>query len=318
MPGAGLAGQVRAGQERAVARAITVVERGGLEAEALLAALRGSDTAAWRVGLTGAPGVGKSSLTQALGLALREEGERVAVLAVDPSSPYSGGALLGDRVRMPELLRRGAFVRSMATRGALGGLSAAAGDALDVLDAAGFPWVLVETVGVGQDEVDVASTVDTVVVVTVAGLGDDIQAAKAGILEIADIFVVNKADRPGAEAQVAALEGMLELQPAGEWRPPVIRASARSGEGIAELRQAIGRHRVFLEANGRRAARRHRQAAERILRLVAALASERVRRDFQAMLEQAVGAVMQGRQDVHGAARRLFASLQGVGAAREA
>lgn len=318
MPGAGLAGQVRAGQERAVARAITVVERGGLEAEALLAALRGSGTAAWRIGLTGAPGVGKSSLTQALGLALREEGERVAVLAVDPSSPYSGGALLGDRVRMPELLRRGAFVRSMATRGALGGLSAAAGDALDVLDAAGFPWVLVETVGVGQDEVDVASTVDTVVVVTVAGLGDDIQAAKAGILEIADIFVVNKADRPGAEAQVAALEGMLELQPAGEWRPPVIRTSAKNGEGIAELRGAIGRHRVFLEANGRRAARRHRQVAERILRLVAALASERVRRDFQAMLEEAVAAVTQGRQDVHGAARRLVASLQGVGAAREA
>lgn len=315
MPGVGLARQVRTGQERAVAKAISVVERGGIEAEALLATLRGSGWGAWRIGITGAPGVGKSSLTQSLGLALREEGERVAVLAVDPSSPYSGGALLGDRLRMAELLRHGAFVRSMATRGALGGLSAAAGDALDVLDAAGFPWVLVETVGVGQDEVDVASMVDTVVVVTVAGMGDDIQAAKAGILEIADVFVVNKVDRPGAEAQVAALEGMLELQPGGDWRPPVIRTSARTGEGIAELRQAVGRHRTFLEAEGRRAARRHQQMAERILRLVAALASDRVRRDFDAMLEDAVAAVRQGRQDVRGAARRLFASLQGVGAA---
>lgn len=314
----GLAEQVEAGQERAVAKALTLVERGGLEAEALLAALRGLGTGGWRIGLTGAPGVGKSSLTQALGLALREEGAGVAVLAVDPSSPFSGGALLGDRVRMPELLRRGAFVRSMATRGALGGLSAAAADALDVLDAAGFPWVLVETVGVGQDEVDVATAVDTVVVITVAGLGDDIQAAKAGILEIADIFVVNKVDRPGADAQVAALEGMLELQSAGEWRPPVVRTSAKSGEGIVELREAVARHRAFLEAGERRAARRHRQVAERILRLVAALASERVRRDFHAVLDDAVSAVIQGRQDVHAAARRLFARLQGAGHAGEA
>ena len=250
-------------------------------------------------------------------MALREEGHSVAVLAVDPSSPFTGGALLGDRVRMPELLRRGAFVRSMATRGALGGLSAAAGDALDVLDAAGFSWVLVETVGVGQDEVDIAGVADTVVVVTVAGLGDDIQAAKAGILEIGDIFVVNKVDRPGADAQVAALEGMLELQTEGEWRPPIVRTSATSGEGIAELQQAIARHRAFLETGQRRAARRHRQLAERVQRLVAALACERVRRDFHAVLEEAVHGVMNGRLDVHAAARRLFARLQGVGHAGE-
>ncbi len=314
----GLPEQVQAGQERAVARALTLVERGGLEAEALLAALRPSGGGGWRVGLTGAPGVGKSSLTQALGVALREEGHGVSVLAVDPSSPFSGGALLGDRVRMPELLRRGAFVRSMATRGALGGLSAAAADALDVLDAAGFPWVLVETVGVGQDEVDVAGVVDTVVVVTVAGLGDDIQAAKAGILEIADIFVVNKVDRPGAEAQVAALAGMLELQSEGDWRPPIVRTSARSGEGIAELRHAVARHRTFLEAGQRRTARRNRQVAERIQRLVTALAGERVRRDFHAVLDEAVRGVIEGRLDVHAAARRLFARLQGAGQAGDA
>lgn len=308
----GLAQQLGAGKERAVAKALTLVERGGLEAEALLAGLRGRGGGGWRIGLTGAPGVGKSSLTQALGLALRDEGHGVAVLAVDPSSPFSGGALLGDRVRMPELLRRGAFVRSMATRGALGGLSAAAADALDVLDAAGFPWVLVETVGVGQDEVDVATAVDTVVVVTVAGLGDDIQAAKAGILEIADIFVVNKVDRPGAEAQVAALEGMLELQSEGDWRPPIVRTSAKSGEGIDELRKAVARHRAFLETGERRAARRGRQVAERIQRLVAALAAERVRRDFRAVLDDAVRRVSDGRWDVHAAARRLFARLQGT------
>ncbi len=309
----GLAEKVQGGQERAVAKALTLVERGGLEAEALLAALRGRGGGGWRVGVTGAPGVGKSSLAQALGVLLREEGEGVAVLAVDPSSPFTGGALLGDRVRMPELLRRGAFVRSMATRGALGGLSAATADALDVLDAAGFDWVLVETVGVGQDEVDVAGVVDTVVVVTVAGLGDDIQAAKAGILEIGDVFVVNKADRPGAEVQVAALEGMLELQAEGEWRPPVVRTSAVSGEGIAELRQAIARHRAFLQSEERRLARRYRQVAQRLERLVAALASERVRRDFHAVLNEAVSDVIEGRVDVHAAARRLFARLQGAG-----
>jgi LAO/AO transport system kinase len=308
----GLAEKVQAGQERAVAKALTLVERGGLEAEALLAALRGCAGGGWRVGVTGAPGVGKSSLTQALGVALREEGAGVAVLAVDPSSPFTGGALLGDRVRMPELLRRGAFVRSMATRGALGGLSAAAADALDVLDAAGFPWVLVETVGVGQDEVDVAGVVDTVVVVTVAGLGDDIQAAKAGILEIGDIFVVNKADRPGADAQVAALEGMLELQAEAEWRPPIVRTSATSGEGVAELRQAITRHRAFLDSGQRRAARRHRQLAERLQRLVGALVCERLRRDFHAVLEETVRGVMDGHLDVHAAARRLLARMQGV------
>lgn len=311
----GLAELVAAGQPRAVARALTLVERGGLEAEALLAALRGRREGAWRVGLTGAPGVGKSSLVQALGLELGVGGKRLAVLAVDPSSPFTGGALLGDRVRMPELARAGAFVRSMATRGALGGLSAATADALDVLDAAGFDWVIVETVGVGQDEVDVAAAVDTVVVVTVAGLGDDIQAAKAGILEIADIFVVNKADRPGFEAQVTALAGMLELQPEWDWRPPIVATSARTGEGIAELAAAVARHREYLHQAARRAARRRRQVAERLERLIAALAVERLRRDFHAAWEDEIEGVLAGRWEVHTAARRLLGRLGGRGAA---
>lgn len=314
----GLSEQVAQGQERALAKALTLVERGGLDAEALLASLKGRRKEAWRVGLTGSPGVGKSSLTQALGLAVRAHGEKVAVLAVDPSSPFTGGALLGDRLRMAELLRAGAFVRSMATRGALGGLSAATADALDVLEAAGFQWVLVETVGVGQDEVDVASAADTVVVITVAGLGDDIQAAKAGLMEIADIFVVNKVDRPGADAQVAALEGMLELQPPGEWRPPIVRTSAKSGEGIHELWQAVLRHREYLSVGERRAQRRTRQVAERLQRLVAAMASERVRRDFHALWQEAVQGVIEGRWEVHAAARQLLSRLQGAASATPA
>ncbi len=208
--------EVLAGDARGVARALTLVERGGREAEELLGALRGRLGRARTVGITGRAGGGKEHAGRRPSASRSSHGgARVAVLAVDPSSPFSGGALLGDRVRMPDFLERGGVVRSMATRGALGGLAVAASDALDVLDAAGFDWVLVETVGVGQDEVEIAGEVETVVLVTVAGMGDDVQAAKAGVMEIADIFAVNKADRPGAEGQVAAIEGTLALAPSG-------------------------------------------------------------------------------------------------------
>jgi LAO/AO transport system kinase len=220
------------------------------------------------VGVTGPPGAGKSTLVDRLAGALRARGETVGVLCVDPTSPYSGGALLGDRIRMQGLATDpGVFIRSMATRGALGGLARATRDAVDVLDAAGFDWVLVETVGVGQDEVDVVASVDTVLVVTVPGLGDDIQAIKAGILEIADVFVLNKADREGAERAMRDLALVLSLaeeMSAEDWLPPIVRTVASRGEGIGELVAAIERHRAWMAAGGRLAARRKAQLELRV------------------------------------------------------
>jgi len=295
-----------AGDILGVAKALSVVERGGPDAEELLTGLRGRVGRARTVGITGAPGVGKSTLVQSLGTALLGRGERVAVLAVDPSSPFSGGALLGDRVRMPDFLAAGGFVRSMATRGALGGLAVAASDALDVLDAAGFEWVLLETVGVGQDEVDVAGEVETVVVVTVAGLGDDVQAAKAGVMEIADVFAVNKADRPGVEAQVAAIEGMLALAPPAAWRPPVVRTTATTGEGVEDLLAAVLEHQRFLDGGQRRQEARRRRARRRVERLLSALIQERMRTGHRAALAAALAEVGEGAVDPYTAARRLL------------
>jgi LAO/AO transport system kinase len=295
-----------AGDTRGVAKALSVVERGGREAEELLRGLRGRVGRARSVGITGAPGVGKSTLVQSLGLALLKREERVAVLAVDPSSPYSGGALLGDRVRMPDFLSAGGFVRSMATRGALGGLAVAASDALDVLDAAGFDWVVLETVGVGQDEVDVASEVETVVVVTVAGMGDDVQAAKAGVMEIADVFAVNKADRSGADAQVAAIEGMLALAPPAEWRPPVVRTTATTGEGVEGLLAAMLEHQHFLDGGQRRREAHRRRARRRVERLLSALIQERMRTAHREALALALAEVGEGDVDPYTAARRLL------------
>jgi GTPase len=294
---------------RSVAKALSVVERGGGEAEELLRTLRGRVGRARTVGITGAPGVGKSTLVQTLGLALLKRGERVAVLAVDPSSPFSGGALLGDRVRMPDFLSAGGFVRSMATRGALGGLAVAASDGIDVLDATGFDWVVVETVGVGQDEVDVAGEVETVVVVTVAGLGDDVQAAKAGVMEIADIFAVNKADRPGVDAQVAAIEGMLALAPPGEWKPPVVCTTATTGDGVDGLPAAILEHQHFLDQGQRRREARRRRACRRVERLLAALIQERMRTSHHEALAAALAEVGRGDVDPYSAARRLLDGL---------
>jgi LAO/AO transport system kinase len=295
-----------AGDARGVAKALSVVERGGREAEELLRGLRGRLGHARTVGITGAPGVGKSTLVQSLGLALLGRGERVAVVAVDPSSPFSGGALLGDRVRMPALLAAGGFVRSMATRGALGGLAVAASDALDVLDAAGFEWLLLETVGVGQDEVDVAGEVETVVVVTVAGLGDDVQAAKAGVMEIADVFAVNKADKPGVEAQVMAIEGMLALAPPAEWRPPVVPTTATTGEGVEGLLTAMLEHQRFLDRGEHRQEAHRRRARRRVERLLTALIQERMRSMDAEALSAVFAEVGEGTVDPYTAARRLL------------
>jgi LAO/AO transport system kinase len=308
-----LADEVVAGDVRAIARALSLVERGGADAEELLAALAGRSRRSGTLGVTGAPGVGKSTLVQALGLALRRDGARVAVLAVDPSSPFSGGALLGDRIRMAALASEGAYVRSMATRGALGGLTAATADALDVLQAAPFDWILVETVGVGQDEVDVAGEVDTVCVVTVPGLGDDVQAVKAGLYEVADLFVVNKADTGMADEVAAVLEAMLEAAPAGPWRVPVLRVSARDGDGVDRLLECVREHQTFLGRNGRRAGLRQSRAVRRLERVVGAMAWAGVQARGGDVLDRVAGQVAAGEVDVYRGARLLLDGVRREG-----
>ncbi len=244
---ASLAAAVRAGDLRAMARAISLVEDDHPQAHALLAALHPHTGRAYLVGVTGAPGAGKSTLVDRLAAHLRAGGQTVGILAVDPTSPYTGGALLGDRIRMHRhVLDPGVFIRSMATRGHLGGLAQATADAALVLDAAGRDVVIIETVGVGQDEVEIVRTADVSVVVVVPGTGDDVQALKAGLMEIADVFVVNKADREGADRAVAAIESMLVLDAPhpGAWRPPIVRTTAVSGEGVDALWAAIGAFRA--------------------------------------------------------------------------
>ena len=243
---------LRAGNPRAVARAISAVERGGAEARQVIAAIFRYTGSAHVIGVTGAPGTGKSTLVNEIAKLYRRRGHRVGIVAVDPTSPFSGGAILGDRLRMQDLSGDdGVFIRSMATRGNLGGLASATSDAVKVLDAAGFEIILVETVGAGQSEVDIAKNALTTIVVDAPGMGDDIQAIKAGILEIADVLIVNKADHDSANSTVAALEMNLNLKPKAEndWRPPVLKTIAIKGEGVAEAVEWIGRHRAYLEAN---------------------------------------------------------------------
>ncbi len=260
---------VLAGERAAIARALRVVDDLPAASRALAGALHAQRKNAQVVGITGYPGSGKSTLCDALIQHLRATGKRVGVLAVDPSSPFSGGAILGDRIRMNRhTTDRGVFIRSLATRGALGGLSRAAYDSVRVLDAAGFEVILIETVGVGQDEVDVARLAETTVVVTVPGLGDDVQALKAGLLEVADLFVINKADREGVPDVERSLRQLLAMAPAKSgWQPRIVRTVALRDEGIGELWQAIAAHHDFArspEGAGRAAAQR-RDLFERLL-----------------------------------------------------
>ena len=274
-----LASQIVEGSTRALARGLTWVESGGARAEALCARLYPSTGRAQVVGLTGAPGSGKSTLARALALVARARGRTMGILAVDPSSPFTGGAILGDRIRMNDLaLDPGVFIRSMATRGALGGLSRAAADAVDLMDAAGLGLVLVETVGVGQDEVDVMRLAHTVIVVSAPGLGDDVQALKAGVLEIADVHVVNKADREGADRTVAELRAMLTLLPSAEgaWIPPVLPASAARDEGIEAIADALDSHMAYQKTSGELERRRQKIVTARVLRIAQDLVAEAV------------------------------------------
>jgi len=242
-----LSDAVRAGDVRALARAITLIENDSPQAAPLVQSLFAHTGRAYMVGITGPPGAGKSTLVDRLTTELRRRHQTVGIVAVDPTSPYTGGAILGDRVRMQSHAGdSGVFIRSMATRGQLGGLARATSEAAMVLDAAGKDVVLIETVGVGQDEVDIVRTSDVSVLTVVPGAGDDVQALKAGIMEIADIFVVNKADREGADRTAAGIEGMLNLKTyePGQWRPPVLLTEATAGKGVAELAAAIDRFRA--------------------------------------------------------------------------
>jgi LAO/AO transport system kinase len=260
-----------AGERRAIAKVLSLVEQGGVAAHEAVALLHARTGQAWTVGMTGAPGSGKSTLTDKLIARIRAEQFEVGVLAVDPTSPFSGGAILGDRVRMQEhSTDPGVFIRSMATRGHLGGLALATPQAIRVLDATGKQWIVVETVGVGQVEVEIAGQADTAVVVVNPGWGDAVQAAKAGLMEIADVFVVNKADRAGASETVRDLQGMLEMAGALAWRPPVVCTTATTGDGVDELWDAIQQHRAFLEADGRIVERRRERQVDELRAIVRA------------------------------------------------
>ncbi len=282
VPSAALVGRVAAGDVRSAGRLISRAESGNVEARAALAEIYRRAGTAHVIGLTGVPGSGKSTLVARMTTALRARGDKVGIVAVDPSSPYSGGAILGDRIRMTELANDpGVFIRSMATRGATGGMARAALDAVDILDVAGFRTVIVETVGVGQDEVEIAHAADTTVVVSAPGLGDEIQAIKAGILEIADIHVVSKCDRDDADRTLTDLKQMLTLgaltQPAAAWRIPVLGVSSYTGAGIDALIERIAAHRDLLRGTDLGASRRRRVAAFRLEKTAETLLLERFR-----------------------------------------
>ncbi|HEY5244957.1 MAG TPA: methylmalonyl Co-A mutase-associated GTPase MeaB, partial [Acidimicrobiales bacterium] len=338
-----LLAEARKGDRVALARLLSIVERGG-EPSRVLARLAYREPPPYTVGLTGAPGAGKSTMTNRLiaaarrgwppvpsgdaaggdtakgatGKAETSQGEagdadlepidQVAVVAVDPSSPFTGGAILGDRVRMQDhATDPSVFIRSMATRGHLGGLALAVPEAVRVLGAAGLPAVIVETVGVGQMEVDVASAADTTVVVVTPGWGDSMQANKAGLLEVADIFVVNKADRPGAREARRDLDQMLDLSMTGDWRPPIVETVAATGEGVDDLWTAIARHRAYLVGSGRLVERRRDRLGEELRRVLTA----RLRRQVDELttgpgFAAAVAALVDGRVDPYDAADELL------------
>jgi len=341
LPSRELERRVLAGDARAIARLLTRAESGVDEARPTLDAMFAHAGRAQVVGITGVPGSGKSTLVARLAAAVRRSGRRVGIVAVDPSSPFSGGAILGDRIRMGELAGDpGVFVRSMATRGALGGLARGTLEAVDILDAAGFDVVMIETVGVGQDEVDVARAAHTTVVVSAPGLGDDIQAIKAGILEIADIHVVSKCDRPDANRAIADLRNMLALgltrmdtagfaesssadsaalrrrgadaagaPGPGGWRPPVIATSSLRDEGIAELAAAIDRHRDALESSGEIVARRAAIAERRLLAAGEAILRETFARHRHGKLSALLERLRLRTLSPHAAARELLGEL---------
>jgi LAO/AO transport system kinase len=303
--------RARDGDARALGRLLSLVENGAPQLRAVMKALAPLTGQARVLGLTGSPGVGKSTVTGALVAAYRGQGLRVGVLAIDPSSPFTGGALLGDRVRMQQhATDEGVFIRSMASRGHLGGLAGATPQAVRVLDAAGFDVVLIETVGVGQAEVGIAAMADTTMVIVAPGLGDAIQAAKAGILEIGDVFVVNKSDKPGAQEAVRDLRGMIAMarRIEGDWKPPIVSTTAATGEGIGDLVARLDEHRAWLDRSGEGERRRRARAREEIS--VIALAELRARMGGlpgDERIDGLAGRVAAGELDPFAAAEELIA-----------
>ena len=297
------------GERVAIARLISLVEDGGADLGTVMEAIYPHTGRAYSVGITGAPGAGKSTLTEQLVARARREDHDVGVLAIDPSSPFSGGALLGDRVRMQShATDPNVFIRSMATRGHLGGIALATPEAMRVLEAAGKDIVVIETVGVGQAEVEVTDACDTTLVVVNPGWGDAVQTAKAGLMEIADVFVVNKADRQGARDAVRELSQMLELSEA-EWKPEIVQTIATKGEGIDELWTAIAKHRAYQEERGLIEARRRRRIEREIREIVGERFRARVENECTDLLRELTDQVIDRKLDPYAAADRLITSL---------
>ena len=303
-----LLARARGGDKRSMARLVSVVENDEPGAAEAMRALYPQTGRAQIVGITGPPGGGKSTLVNRLAGTYRERASRVAIVAVDPSSPFTGGAILGDRIRMRErFLDEGIFIRSMASRGHAGGLARATARVVNVLDALGTDVILVETVGVGQEEVDVIRVVDTVCLVTVPGLGDDIQAIKAGVLEIADVLVVNKADRPGADETARDLAQMLSLAKDRPWKTPIVRTSAQSGDGLPQLVDAIDKHRAWSRESGEYVERRRAAARSEVEALLQeALLRELAGRVGESRLAAAVARVAERSLDPYAAVEELL------------
>jgi LAO/AO transport system kinase len=299
------------GERRAIARLISLVEDGSADLGAVMRELYPRTGNAYTIGITGAPGAGKSTLTEQIVGRARRDGHKVGVLAIDPSSPFSGGALLGDRVRMQShATDPDVFIRSMATRGHLGGISLATPEAVRVLDAVGYDIVIIETVGVGQAEVEITDACDTTLVVVNPGWGDAVQAAKAGLMEIADVFVVNKADRTGARDAVRELKQMLDMSDA-DWRPEVTETVATKGEGIEELWVAIEKHRAYQDEKGLLEARRRRRVEREIREIVAERFRQRVEGEAAQLLSELTDQVTARTLDPYSAAAKLLDQLRG-------
>lgn len=305
--------RIVAGDRRAIASAISAVENNAPEAAALLRKLFPRTGNAFVIGITGSPGAGKSTLVEKLAGAYRAQGLRVGIVAVDPTSPFSGGAILGDRIRMQSLFAdEGVYIRSMATRGHLGGLAPAAQDVVTILDAAGCRVVLIETVGVGQDEVEVARHADATVLLLVPGMGDDVQTIKAGVMEIADLYVINKADRPGTERVEQEVAAMLSLSPRRDgWQPPVLRTVATTGEGIEGLREALDQFRQASEQSPLRRERQREQWRARLLELLRQeLFQKALARLPDSAIEAQLATLLERRSDLHSAVEQLIAEFQ--------
>jgi len=301
------------GNKRAAARIITWIESGDPRGYECLKDLYAHTGHAYVIGITGPPGAGKSTLTDQLVKRIRKTGKKVSIIAVDPTSPFTGGAILGDRIRMNDLTSdAGVFIRSMGARGYLGGISEATAPAIKVLDMMGSDVIIVETVGVGQSEIDIVKHADTTVMVTVPGLGDDIQTIKAGIMEIGDVFVVNKADRDGAKRTVLELEAMLDFNGESPWRPPVLQAIAQQGKGIEVLIEAIEKHEQFLRESGVFEAHRRRNIKSEILELIKKAVMIRVNdhSETEQMLDAYVDQIAAHEQNPFTAAEQIMAHIQ--------